>query len=162
VWTISRRGAPTPSLPGIALASKQQSEIPEASVASDKEPVVVPVVREEASIARREVETGVVSVRKIVHERIEHIDEPLLHDEVEIEHVAINREVEAPEPPREEGGVLVVPIYEEVLTVQRRWVLKEEVRLRRREVRTRHREDVVLREEQVEVERRAADSRGST
>ena len=131
-------------------------------MASDKEPVVIPVAREEASLARRKVETGVVSVRKIVHERIEHIDEPLLHDEVEIEHVAINREVEAPAPPREEGGVLVVPIYEEVLTVQRRWVLKEEVRLRRREVQTRHREDIVLREDEVEVERRAADSRGST
>ena len=73
--------------------------------------------------------------------------------EVHIEHVAINRVVEAPAPPREEGDVLVVPVYEEVVTVQRHWVLKEEIRLRRREVQTRHREQVTLRREQASVER---------
>jgi uncharacterized protein (TIGR02271 family) len=130
-------------------------------VASENESVI-PVVREDVGIARERVETGVVSVRKIVHERVELIDEPMLHDEVDVEHVAINRAVQAPEPPREEGGVLVIPIYEEVVTVKRQWILKEEVRLRRREVQTRHRERVVLRDEQVVVERRAADAEGST
>jgi uncharacterized protein (TIGR02271 family) len=125
-------------------------------VSSDDKPsVVIPVAREEASIAREIVETGVVNVRKVVRERVEVIDEPMLHDEVHIEHVTINREVAAPEPPREEGDVLVIPVYEEVVTVHRQWVLKEEVRLRRREVQTRHREEVVLREEQALVERTA-------
>jgi uncharacterized protein (TIGR02271 family) len=123
-------------------------------MAKDDE-VVVPVMHEQVSIARDRVETGVVRVRKTVRERVELIDEPLLHDEVDIEHVAINRPVDAPEPPREEGDVLIIPVYEEVLTVQRQWVLKEEVRLRRREVSTRHREEVTLREEQASVERRA-------
>ena len=123
-------------------------------MSDDKEPVVVPVVREEVSIARKEVDAGAVTVRKSVRERVEHIDEPVLHDEVEIEHVAVNREVESPEPPREEGDVLVIPVYEEVVRVERRWVLKEEIRLRRREVRTRHREDVVLREDEVSISRR--------
>ena len=121
----------------------------------DKPSVVIPVAREEASIARETVETGVVNVRKVVRERVEVIDEPMLHDEVHIEHVTINREVAAPEPPREEGDVLVIPVYEEVVTVHRQWILKEEVRLRRREVQTRHREEVVLREEQALVERTA-------
>jgi uncharacterized protein (TIGR02271 family) len=131
-------------------------------VASDGEPVVIPVAREDAAITRERVETGVVRVRKIVHERTELIDEPMLHDEVDIEHVAINRVVAAPEPPREEGDVLVIPVYEEVVTVQRQWVLKEEVRLRRREVQTRHREQVVLRGEEAVVERPASRSEGST
>jgi uncharacterized protein (TIGR02271 family) len=131
-------------------------------VASDNESVVIPVVREDVGVARERVETGVVSVRKIVHERVELIDEPMLHDEVDVEHVAINRAVEAPEPPHEEGGVLVIPVYEEVVTVKRQWILKEEVRLRRREVQTHHRERVVLRDEQAVVERRAADAEGST
>jgi len=131
-------------------------------VASDSEPVVIPVAREDAAIHRERVETGVVRVRKIVHERTELIDEPMLHDEVDIEHVAINRPVQAPEPPREEGDVLVIPVYEEVVTVQRQWILKEEVRLRRREVRTRHREEVVLRGEEAVVERLATKRDGST
>ena len=57
--------------------------------------------------------------------------------------------------------MLVIPVYEEVVTVQRKWVLKEEVRLRRREVQARHREEVVLREEQALVERRASPARRS-
>jgi stress response protein YsnF len=81
---------------------------------------------------------------------------------VDIEHVAINRPVESPEPPREEGDVLVIPVYEEVVTVQRQWILKEEVRLRRREVQTRHREEVVLRGEEAVVERLATKGDGST
>ena len=131
-------------------------------MASDSEPVVIPVAREDASIHRERVEKGVVRVRKIVHERTELIDEPMLHDEVDIEHVAINRPVEAPEPPREEGNVLVIPVYEEVVTVQRQWILKEEVRLRRREVQTRHREQVVLRDEEAVVERLATKGEGPT
>ena len=128
----------------------------------DKQSVVIPVAREEASVSREVVETGVVHVRKVVGERVEVIDEPMLHDEVDIEHVTINRKVDAPEPPREEGDVLVIPVYEEVVTVHRQWVLKEEVRLRRREVQTRHREEVVLREEQALVERQATKARRST
>ncbi|HKQ28141.1 MAG TPA: YsnF/AvaK domain-containing protein [Burkholderiales bacterium] len=131
-------------------------------MASESEPVVIPVAREDAAIHRERVETGVVRVRKIVHERTELIDEPMLHDEVDIEHVAINRPVNAPEPPREEGDVLVIPVYEEVVTVQRQWILKEEVRLRRREVQTRHREQVVLRAEEALVERLATKREGST
>ena len=128
----------------------------------DKQSVVIPVAREEASIARNVVETGVASVRKLVRERVEVIDEPMLHDEVDIEHVTINRAVDAPEPPREEGDVLVIPVYEEVVIVRRQWVLKEEVRLRRREVQSRHREEVVLREEEAVVERHPPGARRST
>jgi len=128
----------------------------------DKQSVVIPVAREEVGVARETVETGVVRVRKVVRERVESIDEPMLHDEVDVEHVTINRVVDAPQAPREEGDVLIIPIYEEVVTVHKQWVLKEEVRLRRREVQTRHREEVVLREEQALVERQAPAARRST
>ena len=99
---------------------------------------------------------------KVVRERVEVIDEPMLHDEVDIEHVTINRAVDAPEPPREEGDVLIIPVYEEVVTVKRQWILKEEVRLRRREVQSRHREEVVLRQEEAVVEPRSSNARRST
>ena len=128
----------------------------------DKQSVVIPVAREEVSVSRDVVETGVVDVRKVVRERVEVIDEPMLHDEVDIERVPINRAVDALQPPRQEGDVLVIPVYEEVVTVQRKWVVKVEVRLRRREVQARHREQVVLREEQALVERRASPARRST
>ena len=124
----------------------------------ERDSVVIPVAQEEAEITRERVQTGTVRVRKTVHERLATIDEPMLHDEVDIEHVAINRPVDVPEPPREEGDVLIIPVYEEVVTVQRQWILKEEVRLRRREVQTRYRDEVPLRTEEVVVERRGPDS----
>jgi stress response protein YsnF len=43
-------------------------------VASDNESVTIPMVREDVGVARERVETGVVSVRKMVHERVELID----------------------------------------------------------------------------------------
>ena len=131
-------------------------------MASDKEPVVIPVAREEAAVARKVVEKGATRVRKVVREKVELIDEPLMHDEIDVEHLVVNRVVDAPQPPREEGDVLIIPVYEEIVTVQRQWVLREEVRLRRREVQSRHREEVVLREEQAVVERRPPGARGST
>ena len=63
----------------------------------DKQSVVIPVAREEVSVSRELVETGVVDVRKVVRERVEVIDEPMLHDEVDIERVPINRAVDAPQ-----------------------------------------------------------------
>jgi stress response protein YsnF len=63
----------------------------------------------------------------------------------------VNRVLDAPPKVREEGDVLVIPILEEV--VEKRWLLKEEVRVRRRSVQTTHRDSVVLRTEMVSVER---------
>lgn len=123
---------------------------------------VIPVTQEEAHVSKQEVETGVVRVRKLVRERVEEIDEPMLHDEVDVEHVPVNRVVDAPAPPREEDGLLIVPVYEEVVTVQRQWVLREEIRLRRREVQTRHRERVTLRNEEVQVQRSSSNRKEST
>jgi hypothetical protein len=42
------------------------------------------------------------------------------------------------------------------VTVHRQWILREEIRFSRREVQTRHREEVVLREESALVERQPA------
>jgi stress response protein YsnF len=47
----------------------------------------------------------------------------------------------------------VIPVVEEVLVVERRLVLKEEIHLRRVRTTTRHRETVTLRDEQVVIER---------
>lgn len=55
--------------------------------------------------------------------------------------------------------MLVVPVFEEIVTVQRHWVLKEEIRLHTRTVKTRHRERVVLRGEEAKVEREARGKR---
>jgi stress response protein YsnF len=120
--------------------------------------VVLPVAREDVRVEKREVETGRVVVQVIPGSRVEKVDVELSDETASVERVPVNREVTAIEPPRQEGDVTIIPVYEEVVVVERRLMLKEEVHVRR--VRqTRHEaRDVELRTEEVRVTRTAADS----
>lgn len=116
----------------------------------------MPVVREEVQVDKRVVDTGRgVRIHKTVAEHPCHIDERLSRDEVEISHVPVDRIVPLDAAPatRYEGDTLVVPILEEVLVVERRVRIKEEVRITRTRREEHHAETVMLKSEQVSVER---------
>jgi uncharacterized protein (TIGR02271 family) len=115
--------------------------------------VVVPVLVEELEVQKRLVETGKVRITTQVHEREVLVDEPLWREEVEVTHVPIQRVVDAPLPIREEHGTLIVPILEEVLVVEKRLMLKEEIHIRTHRVEMRQPQQVTLRREDVGVER---------
>ena len=105
-------------------------------------------------MGKRRVETGRgVRVRKTVQERQAVVDEPLAKDEVRVERVKVDRTVEAPVEVRYEGDTMIVPVLEEVLVVQKRLVLKEEIRITRRRSATHAPQRVTLRSEQAQVER---------
>jgi uncharacterized protein (TIGR02271 family) len=116
-------------------------------------PIVVPVIEEHLAVEKRTVETGRVRVRKLMHERQETIDEPLLRQEAAIERRPINQVVDAPLPARYEGETLVIPVLEEVLVVEKQLVLKEEIRITPRRTEEHRPQQVTLRGEQVVVER---------
>jgi uncharacterized protein (TIGR02271 family) len=110
-------------------------------------------LREERLVARREPhQIGEIIVRKEVDEVPAQVEVEALRQEVEIERVPIGREVSERTSPREEDGTLVVPIYEEKLMVVKRLVLKEELRIRRREVARKQRFEERVRKERVVVE----------
>jgi uncharacterized protein (TIGR02271 family) len=117
------------------------------------EQVVVPVVAEELDVRRQRVNTGVVRLTKRVHEREEIVDEPLLREEVAVERVSVNEFVEEAPAPRYEGETLVVPLLEEVIVVQKRLILKEELRITKRRTEFHQPQQVVLRREEIVVER---------
>ena len=114
---------------------------------------VVPVLVEELEVQKRVVETGTVRLTKQVHEREALVDEPLWREEVEVTHVPIQRVVDAPLPIREEHGTLIVPVLEEVLVVEKRLMLKEEIHIRTHRVETHQPQQVTLRREEVSLER---------
>jgi len=70
---------------------------------------------------------------------------------VEIERTPMARHVEAMPAIREEGDTVVIPIVEEVLVVERRLFLKEEVRVRRVRSTEIHQETVTLRHHEAVV-----------
>lgn len=125
-------------------------------VDSEELPLVIPVTEERATVEKRVRETGRVEIRKSVHERVEVVDQPLHSDEVEIERVAINRVIEEPVAVRYEGDTTIIPLLEEVLVVEKRLVLREEVRIRKVRKEVHDPQEVLLREEQVDIVRKPA------
>ena len=117
------------------------------------EAAVLPVIVEELDVRKRFVETGRVRVTKTVDEREEVVDEPLRREEVDVERVAVNRLVDGPVELRQEGDTLVIPLLEEVLVVEKRLMLREELRVTRRAVEEHRPRRVVLRSERATVER---------
>jgi uncharacterized protein (TIGR02271 family) len=136
-----------PGTEGCAAAAPSQQDPANARA-------VIPVLAEELAVVTRRVETGRgVRISKTVEEREERIDAPLTKEEVEVERVELNQEVDAPVAVRYEGDTMIVPILEEVLVVQKRLVLKEEIRITRRRREVHAPQSVVLRREHAAVGR---------
>ena len=119
-------------------------------------PLTLKVAEEQLAMGKRTVDTGRgVRVHKTVSEQPVQVDEALLRDAVEVERVPVGRLVEAGDTPAPhyEGDTLVVPVLEEVLVVERRVRIREELRITRSRHEQRHQDTVVLRSEQVNIER---------
>jgi stress response protein YsnF len=113
----------------------------------------IPIVEERLQIERRRRESGIVRVRIVPHEEHHHIDEPVLHDAVDVTRVPVERWVEAPERERWENGKIIVPLHREVLVVERRLQVFEEIHITPERRQLRQREDMTLRSEEAVIER---------
>jgi uncharacterized protein (TIGR02271 family) len=122
----------------------RKSATPEASI---------PLVAENVTLDKRTVETGRVRIRTVVDERLARVAADLERDDVRLERVAVNREVSEPPQIREEDGVLIVPILEEVVVVEKRLLLKEELHVHRNRKREHVEEAVRLKAMRAEVQR---------
>ena len=117
------------------------------------EPIVVPVLVEELEVQTRVVETGKVRITKVIHEHETVVDESLWRDNVAISRLPMQRVVEGPIPMREEQGTTIISVVEEVLVVEKRWMLREEIHVRKRRTETHQPQQITLRSEEVQVER---------
>ena len=120
--------------------------------------IIIPLGREELRIDRRLVDRGGVRVQVRVEEHDETVDALLSEQSVEIERVAINREIDATPATRQEGDTFIIPIIEEILVVERRLLLKEEVRIRRIERQHVSHETGRVRREVAEIEQLSPNS----
>lgn len=127
-----------------------------SGVRRETEKVVIPVVEEQLRVGKRKVETGKVRITKRQVVREEVLDEPLMKEEVEVERVTINRPVNEPVSVRYEGSTMIVPVLEEVLFVEKRLILREELRVTMRQDMVREPQRVSLRSEEVKLERKNA------
>jgi uncharacterized protein (TIGR02271 family) len=115
--------------------------------------VVIPIVQEQLRVDRERVETGAVRITKSVSEREEVIDLPFTREEVQVERVQINEVVTTAPPIRYEGDTMIIPLVEEVLVVERRLLLREEVRVSKVSEVRQEPQRVPLKVEELSVER---------
>ena len=115
--------------------------------------VVVPVVAEQLEVQKRVVEAGGVRIRKTVSEREEVVDEPLMREEVQVKRVPVNKVVDGPVPVRHVGDTMIVSLLEEVLVVEKKLMVKEELHIKKEQVESYRPQRVTLRTEEAIVER---------
>ncbi len=118
----------------------------------DMETVVVPVIAETLAVGKRTIVTGGVRLTKRVSEHEETVDEALLREDVHVERVPVNQRVAAAPEARYVGDTLIVPVLEEVLVVEKRLMLKEEIRITRTQTQVHEPQQVTVRTEDVEIE----------
>ena len=91
----------------------------------------IPLLEERLVVDKRSVETGRVRIRTVVDYEHALVTERLRTESVTIDRVEIDRDVETAPPVREEGDLLIIPVIEEYLVVEKRLRLKEELHVRR-------------------------------
>ena len=94
------------------------------SMSSDE---ILSLVDEQLSVRKRRVETGRVRIKTVVDEHQEWIQEALEREEISVERVTVDRVVDAHPEIRQQGDVLIIPVVEEVMVVEKRLLLKEEI-----------------------------------
>jgi uncharacterized protein (TIGR02271 family) len=144
---MDKRAPPTTPTDGPAQGESRTRE--PASAESN----VLQLFAEDVDVSRQTVETGRVRVAKVTRVRDHVVDELLARTNVEVERIPIGRVIEAIPAVRDDGDLMVVPVVEETVVVERRLVLKEELHIRRVQTQERFRDTVKLRYQTAEVTR---------
>lgn len=100
----------------------------------DDDPNVIPVVEERLHVRKTIVGRGTVRVSTRPEAIDQLVKQVVRGDRVIVDHLRIDRELVPDEPPptiRTEGRTTIIPVLEEILVVERRLVLREEVRIER-------------------------------
>jgi uncharacterized protein (TIGR02271 family) len=118
----------------------------------------IELAEETLSVSKRRVETGRVRVRIRTESEETQANASLFDQDVDISRVPIGRDVTEVPAVRQEGDVTIYPVLEEVLVVEKRLVLKEEVHVRRVVSQTEVSQPVTLRRQWADVERTAGNN----
>ena len=115
----------------------------------------LPLLEEHATIDKRTVTTGKVSVVTHTETVEERVGAVLEGEEADFVTVELDQMVVSGPAPRirTEDGVTIIPVLEEVLVVEKRLVLKREIRIRKRSTSETVEMPVSLRKQRAKVER---------
>jgi stress response protein YsnF len=118
--------------------------------------VAIPLVEEHVSLSKREIKTR-LKVRTRLEQGEEIVRTELFRDEVEIKRVPMNLDISQVPEIRHVGGTTIVPVVEEVLVVEKKLVLVEEIHLSRVSSTENVAQPVPVFRQRVEIERERVD-----
>ena len=97
---------------------------------AEGETITIPVINQELLVSSKTVETGRVLISKKVFEEESVINSMIRSEEVIVEKKEINQYVDvAPEAVRQEGNVTIISVVKEVLVIEKRLLLVEELHI---------------------------------
>ena len=113
--------------------------------------LVIPIVEERPVISKDEFTTGLVNVSTRLEQNTVRVEDAVRKTFVNVQRTPINTFVEVEPQTREEDGVLIIPVVEEVFV--KRLLLKEELRITRTSTLEPVERDVTLRVMHADVQR---------
>ena len=116
--------------------------------------IVIPVIEEQLQLSKVWQETGRVQISKTVTEEAVDFNLPVSQEEVIMERIPINEYVDtAPPASRYEGDTMIIPVIKEVLVVEKRLMLVEELHITKRKTEQIVSGTEMLRKESVTIDR---------
>jgi stress response protein YsnF len=136
---------------------------PDPSVSSDPQPrrsagevvevTKVPLTEEVMRVSKQEVVTGRIRIRTLAEATDKLVQQELNTAHVSVTRIPINRIVDEAPVPRTEGDLTIVPVLEEVLVVETKLLLREEVHIRRTLTKEIVGQSVTLRKQRAVIEK---------
>jgi len=121
------------------------------------EKITIPVIEEQLVVGAERVETGRVTITKHVSEEEAVYNGVIRREEARVERKEINQYVEtAPLPVRQEGDVTIISVVKEVLVVEKRLMLVEEIHITKHQHEEHEAFSQKLRKEEVSISRSAS------
>lgn len=120
---------------------------------------VIPVIQEQVTIGKQEIEAGKVVVSKSIEHHTTPVHVIVNHDEVQVAHVPAGYYVEKAPEVRYEGDTMIIPVLKEEAVVVKKIYLVEELHVTRTTRQSQETETVTLRTEHVDITRVGTDDK---
>ncbi|WP_413740030.1 DUF2382 domain-containing protein [Sodalis sp. RH14] len=119
----------------------------------DNDNKIIPLAEEHAELNIARVVDRRLRVTRTTHSEEQLLAAELYQEQIDIEHIAKNEELEEGRfpPIRQEGDVMIIPVVEERVEIIRRYILKEEVHIRKLKKETPFQEKVNVRRQEINI-----------
>ena len=139
--------------PSLVLTPDISAEQDDVRMSDGDGDAVIPIVEERVVISKQSVPTAKIRLRTEVEQYEQTISESLAVRTFDVERIVLNAVVDSAPTVRQEGETTIYPLVEERLVLTKELVLKEEIRVTRRDTARLDTRTVHLQRETMTVER---------